>query len=101
VRADSDVDMGVLAERPLEEELLRRLTMELENLIGRDVDLVDLGSATPVLWMQVLEGQILFCSDARRVAEFENVAMSRYCALNEERKEILQDIVARGTVYAR
>ena len=101
VRADSDVDLGVLAERPLEEELLRSLAMELENLIGRDVDLVDLGRTTPVLLMQVLEGKLLFCSDARRVSEFENMAMSSYCALNEERKEILQDIAARGTVYAR
>jgi predicted nucleotidyltransferase len=100
-RPDSDVDLGVLAQDKLDPETLSDLGSEIATLLGREVDLVDLSCAAPVLLVQVLEGKVLYNSNARSLAEFETVAMSRYCRLNEERREILRDIQARGAIYAR
>ena len=100
-RADSDIDLGVLSDAPLDNDLRMDLQMSLPDLLGREVDLVDLIRASPVLLMQVLQGNVLFCANPRKLAEFENLAMSRYCQLNEDRADILRDIVARGSIYAR
>jgi uncharacterized protein len=99
-RAQSDVDLGILAGTPLARELLWDLAPQLEEIVGRDVDLAELSRATPVLLMQVLAGKLMYSSDPQQVARFENLAMSRYCRLNQERKEILEDIAARGSIYA-
>ncbi len=101
IRPDSDVDIALLADAPLASETLFDLSAELAEILGRDVDLVDLARATPVLCMQVLEGKVLFCADPQKLAWFENLAMSRYCQLNADRREILNDILSRSTVYAR
>jgi uncharacterized protein YutE (UPF0331/DUF86 family)/predicted nucleotidyltransferase len=66
-RAESDVDLGILAGTPLPRELLWDFAPQLEEIVGRDVDLVDLCRATPVLLMQVLEGKLLFSSDPQQV----------------------------------
>jgi len=101
-RPDSDIDLAILADCPIPSDvLLFDFASQVASLLGREVDLVDLSRATPVLLMQVIQGNVLYCSDRRKLAEFETLAMSRYCRLNEERKDILRDIQARGTVYAR
>lgn len=101
IRPDSDIDLALLADATLAPETLFDLSAEMAEILGRDVDLVDLARATPVLSMQVLDGKVLFCADRQKLAWFENLAMSRYCQLNADRREILKDIVSRGTVYAR
>ncbi len=49
--------------------------------------------------MQVLEGKILFNSDPNKVAWFEN-SPCPVCQVNEDRRGIHEDIVARGSIYA-
>jgi uncharacterized protein len=71
--ADSDVDLGALfARRPSAAGLLAARE-ELEGLLGRPVDLVDLEHASPVLAMQVLR-------HGRLVAERSRVHRIRFTA---------------------
>lgn len=99
-RADSDIDLAVLAERPLEPVTRFDLAGELATTAGRDVDLVDLATASTVLRAQVVSsGERLFCSDERRCEHFEDAAFSRYAYLNEERAAILRDVRARGSIH--
>jgi uncharacterized protein len=100
-RPDSDVDLAVLARHPI--PALRRfeLAQELAAQLHRDVDLVDLRTASTVMRMQVIStGECLFTVSDRLQGEFEDLVYSTYARLNEERREILNDVRTRGSVYA-
>ena len=53
-RSDSDVDLAVQVRNPIEGLQRLRMETELSNAIGRDVDLVVFGSASPLLKHQIL-----------------------------------------------
>ncbi len=96
----SDVDIAVLARRPLDAVTRWEVAQTLASQLGRDVDLVDMRGATAVFRAQVLDhGSVLFDGAPRERALFETRAMSEYAHLNEERRDILRDIEARGTIH--
>jgi uncharacterized protein len=98
-RPESDVDLAFLAESSPSPVEVFRLSQALALRLGRDVDLVDLSSATTVLRAQVVStGRRLFCSDTPRCEHFEVRVYSAYALLNEERRGILDDIARRGTI---
>jgi uncharacterized protein len=99
-RAESDVDLAVLADAPVELRDLLMLQTDLAACAGDEVDLVDLWVADDVLRVQVIEhGRVLFERTPADRARFEMHALSRYAHLNEERRGILDDVVRRGSVY--
>jgi uncharacterized protein len=99
-RADSDVDLALLADAPIGLDELLTLQSDLAACVGTEVDLVDLWQADDVLRMQVIEhGRVLYERTSTDRARFEMQAASRYAHLNEERQEILDDVVRRGSVY--
>ena len=82
---------------------LRRfeLAQELAAQLHHDVDLVDLRSASTVMRMQVIStGECLFTVSDRLQGEFEDLGYSTYARLNEVRREVLNDVRTRGSVYA-
>jgi predicted nucleotidyltransferase len=98
-RADSDVDIALRGERPLDSEAHWRLTQALAQRIGRDVDLIDLSAASTVLRAQVVStGERIYCADQRACETFEDLVFSDYARLNEERARILEDIRSRGSI---
>jgi uncharacterized protein len=98
----SDVDVAILAHQALSPTALFDLGQQLATLLHKDVDLVDLHAASTVLRMQVLStGECLFSGNDRRREEFETSVFSAYARLNEERRSILDDVRARGSVYGR
>ena len=87
----SDIDVAILA---LQERLAARLS--------RDVDLVDLATATPVMAIQVVaHGTLLLDGDPAARGHFEDRTFSAYARLNEERRAILERVRSEGTVYGR
>ncbi|MDN5862151.1 MAG: nucleotidyltransferase domain-containing protein [Salinisphaera sp.] len=63
-RRDSDLDIAVLADRPLSAERRIDLIENLARVSGRAVDLVDLATAgIAVARSAVLGGRLLFCRD--------------------------------------
>lgn len=102
VTSDSDVDLAVLAPRPL--SVTTRLDMQerLAAALRRPVDLVDLRESSTVMAMQVVStGLLLHDGDARTRGAFEDRVYSGYARLNEERRGILDRIAREGTVYGR
>jgi predicted nucleotidyltransferase len=62
--SDSDLDLGVAADNPLDMELKTVLIEELAQCLGRPVDLVDLQTASGVILQQVLtKGTLIYCTD--------------------------------------
>jgi uncharacterized protein len=99
-RPDSDIDLAVLAERPLEPVALWSLAQKLSAELHRDVDLLDLRSVSTVMRIQIVGyGERIYCTDKLTCDLYEVMAYSSYARLNEERKEILEDIRQRGYVY--
>jgi predicted nucleotidyltransferase len=99
-RPASDLDLAVYAVKSLPAMKLWRLAQELAADVGRDVDLVDLASASTVMRAQVIHGgERIYCADEFACETFEDYAYSSYARLNEERRGILQDISRRGSVY--
>ncbi|MGA6828164.1 type VII toxin-antitoxin system MntA family adenylyltransferase antitoxin [Nitrospira sp. NS4] len=99
-RPDSDVDLALLARDPIPGMRRFELAQELAIQLHRDVDLVDLRSASTVMRMQVIStGTCLDAPDESARREFEMYAYSDYARLNEERRDILKRIAESGIVY--
>lgn len=97
----SDVDLAVLCPRKLAPALRWDLTGQLASLANRDVDLVDLRSASTVLRVNVLaDGQLLYDGAPYERALFEATACADYTRLQDERRPILEQIVKDRRVYA-
>ena len=96
----SDVDVAVLGPRTLGATERFDLQERVAASLGRDVDLVDLQSASTVMAMQVVStGEVLFDGVPESRGAFEDLTFSSYARLNEERRGILERIAAEGSVY--
>lgn len=101
-RGDSDVDLAVLAPSRLDPVARFDLQERLAIALRRDVDLVDLRRASTVMAMQVVSrGEPIAIGDAVEQERFEDHVFGAYARLNEERREILQQILRDGTVHGR
>jgi len=101
-RADSDIDLGLQPDHPLDPVALFHLAGELATLAGRDVDLVDMIRCSTVMRAQIIAtGDIVLCRDTYLCDDFAETAFSRYAHLNEARRGILEDIQARGSIHGR
>jgi len=70
MRADSDVDLAVLFDRPLSAEQKMILMSHLERELHRDVDLVDLFALSGTILKQVLsKGRVLIQTKPGALAE--------------------------------
>ena len=99
-RPESDLDLAVYAGGPLPIVKLWRVAQDLASVVGRDVDVVDLSSASTVMRAQVIHGgERFYCADEVGCETFEDYVYSSYARLNEERRGILEDILRRGSVY--
>ncbi len=77
--AESDIDLAVRFPQPLPPQELFRLAEHLSEIAGRKVDLVDLGSADPIIAMQVLRyGRPLLVCDRAAFETFRMTTPSRY-----------------------
>jgi predicted nucleotidyltransferase len=96
----SDIDLAVLTLGNLDPVERWKLQEDLAAQAHQNVDLVDLRRASTVMRVQVLrDGRLLADLQPSVRANFEATALSAYARLNEERREILNDIAARGSVY--
>ncbi|MDI7267033.1 MAG: nucleotidyltransferase domain-containing protein [Myxococcota bacterium] len=78
-RADSDIDVAVLLDRPLTYELWDALVDSVVRACGIEpVDLVDLARARPLLAFEALGGDLLFVRDRERWAAFFSTTCREY-----------------------
>jgi len=97
---DSDIDIAVRAKKIISSSVLWDLATALTTICQREVDLVDLHSASTVMKIQIIHyGQKIFCASEIENDSYEDYVCSSYARLNEERAGILEDIRIRGSVY--
>ena len=102
---DSDVDIALLFDpqraKTLEPLMLSEMPSELETLLGREADLINLHQAPTVLQKEVIASdRCIFKADGCSADEFEMMTLSNYQKLNEERKDIIKDGLAVGRFVA-
>jgi len=96
----SDIDIAIMCQSKIPKLTLWDLTQEIAIARKKDVDLLDLKSASTVMQMQVVtHGRRVFCADEWVSETFEDFVFSSYVLLNEARQGILEDIKSRGSVY--
>ncbi|MFZ5995456.1 MAG: type VII toxin-antitoxin system MntA family adenylyltransferase antitoxin [Thermodesulfobacteriota bacterium] len=92
---DSDVDIALLLPWEKAKEagslMMSDLCFELESLLHKDVDLINLREVSTVLQKEVIAaGRRIYCADEYAADEFEMLILSYYQKLSEERRDILQ-----------
>lgn len=86
----SDIDIAVLLPQKLDPIERFEYQEKLASLFSRDLDLVDLLSASTVLQHQVIQTGTLLRGNATEQTQFEMQVLSMYQRLNEERSAILE-----------
>lgn len=69
-RLESDLDLAVAADQPLESEAKMALITTLAQISGRAVDLIDLQAVGgPMLLQALTTGKVIYCADRLLYAE--------------------------------
>lgn len=100
-RPDSDVDIALLLPPQKAKEAgllpLSDLRFALQDLLQREVDLINLRLVSTVLQKEVIAAERpIHLGNKHAAAEFEMLTLSFYQKLNEERAEIIQDALVAG-----
>ena len=97
---DSDIDIAVLTSEPMDALLRWKLIQRLAIALNRDVDLVNLSTASTVMQFQVVStGERIFTADATAMEWWELKVYQLYLTLNDDRKPILEAIQQTGRIY--
>jgi len=102
MRKESDIDVAFLSDKSVDSFDLFLLSQKLADLLGREVDLIDIKKASTVFQAQIIStGLVIYSRDDKKRAVFEMVTYKSYARLNEEREEILDKIKESGSIYAK
>jgi predicted nucleotidyltransferase len=96
---ESDVDIAIMFERVPDLFELNDLRDQLSRCVGKEVDLITLNTASPIIKMQVLRYGLLIKKDERGYNEFFVSTVREYSDLKYVRKEIEANL-SKGRLYA-
>jgi len=92
-RVDSDLDLAILLDRTVDALALWELSQNIATLLNIDVQLIDLRQASTVFQNEIIRDERrIYCSHPKECNELESIYLAMYLRLNEERKEILDDL---------
>ncbi len=85
-KKDSDLDVAILPTKGVDTIVLWNLAQEIAIKINKDVDLIDLTSASTVFRHQIISsGTRIYCHDETQCAFIENCFTSMYLRFKEDR----------------
>ena len=97
----SDLDLAVLIDGQVETFDLWDLASQLSEIAGCDVDLLNMRLASTVMQYQILQTGRTLWTKQPDAGIFESFILSEKLNLDVLRKELLEDIDQRGSIYAR
>jgi predicted nucleotidyltransferase len=96
----SDVDIGVLYRAVPNLHMIHDLAETLSSFLRKEIDLVVLNDASPVLKMQVLKrGLLLYARNKKQLHQFFVETVNQYDDLKRIRKNC-EDSILRRRIYA-
>jgi predicted nucleotidyltransferase len=97
---DSDIDIGFLSDKNIEPYELFMIAQGLAGKLGKDVDLINLETASTVFKTQVIaKGKVILDNDSNRRRIFQMNSFKEYATLNEQRQCILDKLGQRGSIF--
>ncbi len=100
ITRESDVDIAILFNRMPDFKEILYLKGRLSDLIKREIDIVVLNNASPIIRMQVLKKGLLVANkDRAKYNDFFVRTIKEYEDLKYQRREIEENIL-RGKIYA-
>lgn len=98
--SESDFDIAFISEQEVDTYERFMISQELAAALNKDVDLIDLDKASTVFQTQIItSGILMYCSDESKRTLFEMYTLKKYAKLNEEREEILQNMIRRANSH--
>ncbi len=103
-RPNSDVDIALLLKHDEAEKAgplsLHPLRAELESLLGKTVDLINLRKVSTIFQKEIImDDRRIYCADEPAADEFDMLTLSFYQKLNEERADIIREALKNGKFY--
>lgn len=100
MKTSSDVDIGVLFEKKPSFHELNDLKENLSEVLKKDIDLVALNNASPIIKMQVIKkGILVFQRFKNDYSMFYGDTVNQYDDLKNIRKKC-EDNILKGRIYA-
>lgn len=101
---DSDVDVALLFSPAKAAKtgslLMSDLWHDLEKLLKKDVDLINLRLVNTVFQKEIISAdRRIYCADEYAADEFEMLVLSYYQKLNEERADIMKEALKSGRFH--
>ncbi len=96
---ESDVDVAIMFKKVPDFFGLNDLKDQLSCCAGKEVDIVTLNTASPIIKMQVLRYGLLVKKDKRAYNDFFVSTFNEYNDLKYVRKEIEENLL-KGRIYA-
>lgn len=99
-REDSDVDIAIKSDKKISKQEIFDMTGELEQVLKKDVDLVNLDDISDSFRYEILmNGKVLYCKDNFKFDLYKLDMFREYLELSESRKIIANNIKKGGTTY--
>lgn len=99
---ESDIDIAVKTNKELNSQEQFELVQELEEMLQKDVDFVNLDKITDVFRYEILmNGKTLYCKDSFKFDMYKLDMYREYLELNESRKDIIERVKNGGTIYGK
>ena len=90
---ESDIDIAIKPENEISKKDLFYLSQELEDIIKKDIDLVNLDNINDSFRYEILiNGKTIFCKDEFKFEMYKLDMYREYLELNESRKAIIDNI---------
>ena len=99
--SQSDLDLALLVPTYADRLLLWKVSNELANELGVDIDLLDFRAASTVMQFQILTSGERWWSKDSTADLYETFVLSEKIKLDEARKNLIDDIKKEGHIYTR
>lgn len=100
---ESDIDIAIISD-VLDKKTLFKEKQNLQELVKKDVDLVNLKSEEiydSFRYEILMNGIVLYCKDEYNYDLYKIDMMREYIELNESRSDIIERIKNGGTIYGK
>lgn len=100
--SESDIDIAIKSTKKIQPKELFEIKENLENIVKKDVDLIDLDNTQDGIRYEILiNGIIIYTKDEMQFELYKLDMYREYLELNESRKMIIDNIKNGGNVYGK
>ena len=100
--AESDIDIAVKVKEKIDKKEIFKLSNELADLTGREIDLIDLDNIGDTFRYEILVNKkTLFCEDEFKFELYKLDMYREFLDLNESRQAIVENIKNGGNIYGK